>query len=160
MAIFATNGSSLFIGGAISVDGNDLTVTDFNGETWTQVNETENLGKFGDTSNEITFAGLSSGRQRRLKGVRDAGTMEVICGIDYADAGQLALVAAEKTNFDYAFKVVFNDAPEGGTPSERYFAAAVGSASEVLDTADNVMKLNASLWINSNVVRVAAAPGV
>ncbi|KEP68528.1 hypothetical protein DL1_11420 [Thioclava dalianensis] len=157
MAIYATNGAKLFIGGSMTVDGDDLTVTDFDGETWVEVGETENLGKFGDTSNEITFAGLASGRQRRLKGVRDAGTMEVICGIDYADPGQLALISAEKTIFDYAFKVVLNDAPEGGTPSERYFAAAVGSASEALDTADNVMKLNSTLWINSNVVRVNAA---
>ena len=50
-----------------------------------------------------------------------------------------------------------HDAPAGGTPSERYFIAKVGSASEAYDTANAVMKLNASLWVNSNVVRVNAA---
>ncbi|WP_237685028.1 hypothetical protein [Szabonella alba] len=53
--------------------------------------------------------------------------------------------------------MVLNDAPPGGTPSERYFVAVVGSASEAYDTANNVIKLNASLWVNSNVVRVNAA---
>lgn len=86
--------------------------------------------------------------------------MEVVCGLDYSDAGQIALVAAEKEIHDYAFKLVLNDAPAGGTPSERCFIAKVGSAVEALDTANNVMKLNASLWVNSNVVKVNAAPGV
>ena len=83
--------------------------------------------------------------------------MEVVCGIDYSDAGQIAALAAEKTDENYAFKLEFDDAPAGGTPSERYFVAMVGGASEQLDTANNVMKLNLSLWINSNVVRVNAA---
>ena len=70
---------------------------------------------------------------------------------------QIALLAAEKTIHDYAFRVVFNDAPAGGTPSERLFIGKVMSASEQLDQANNAMKLNASIAINSNVVRVAAA---
>jgi len=32
------------------------------------------------------------------------------------------------------------------------------TAREVLDTANNVMKLNATIGINSNIVRVNAAP--
>ena len=66
-------------------------------------------------------------------------------------------LAAEKTDNNYAIKIEFDDAPTGGTPSERYFIAIIGGASEQLDTANNVMKLNLSLWINSNVVRVNAA---
>ncbi len=121
-----------------------------------EIGETEGLGSIGDTAAEISFDGIGSNRTRRLKGTRNAGTMEVVCGVDYADAGQVALLAAEKTIFDYAFKLVLNDAPPAGSPSERYFVAAVGSASEALDTANNVMKLNATLWVNSNVVKVNA----
>lgn len=159
MTIFASNGSKIYIGAAKAAGAN-LSESDFSSETWTQINSVESLGGFGDTSNEVTFTDLSAERVTRVKGARDAGTMEVVAGIDYADAGQLALVAAEKVKEDYAFKIEFNDAPSGGTPSTRYFVAAVGSVSEAIDTADNIMKLNASLWINSNVVRVAAAPGV
>ena len=53
--------------------------------------------------------------------------------------------------------VEFNDAPAGGTPSERLFIAKVASQSEQYDTANSVMKLNLSLAVNSNVVRVDAA---
>jgi hypothetical protein len=83
--------------------------------------------------------------------------MEIVCGIDPNDPGQQAVIAAEKEIHDYAFKLVFNDAPPGGTPSERYFIAKVMSQSEQYDQATSVMKLNISLGVNSNVVRVAAA---
>ncbi|WP_126974650.1 hypothetical protein [Frigidibacter oleivorans] len=157
MTVFATNGAKLYIGGVMDDPGEDLDATDFSGETWVEVKEVENLGTFGDEAAEITFDGIGNQRTRRLKGTRNAGAMELVCGIDSGDAGQLALLAAEKTAHDYAFRVVFNDAPAGGTPSERMFFAKVASVSEALDTANSVMKLNATLWINSNVVRVNAA---
>lgn len=157
--IFATAGSKLYIGGTKGIPSGDLTESDFSGESWVEVKELESLGSVGDQSEEIEFNAIGENRTRRLKGTRASAPMEVVCGIDYQDAGQLALIAAEKTIHNYAFRIVFNDAPAGGTPSERMFVAAVGSASEALDTANNVMKLNASLWVNSNVVRVAAAAG-
>ena len=79
----------------------------------------ESLGTFGDTAEEINFTSIGEERVRKVKGARNSGTLELVMGIDYADAGQIALLAAEKEIHSYAFKVVFNDAPEGGTPSER-----------------------------------------
>ncbi|EPX85381.1 hypothetical protein [Salipiger mucosus] len=160
MPVFATAGAKLSIGSALAAKTADFVASDFDSETWTQIKELESLGSFGDTAQEITFESISDLRTKRFKGTRSAGTMEVVCGIDYADAGQLAAIAAEKTDDNYAFKLEFDDAPEGGTPSERYFVAMVGGASEQLDTANNVMKLNLTLWINSNVVRVNAAEAV
>ena len=157
MPILATAGAKLYIGGAISLADDDLEDTDFSGETWVEIKELESLGSLGDTAQEIAFDAIGTRRTKRLKGQRSAGTMEVICGIDYADAGQIAAHAAEKTDDNYAFRLVFDDAPEGGTASERMFAAIVGGASEQFDSANNVMKLNITLWVNSNVVRVDAA---
>lgn len=157
MPIYATAGAKLYIGDVISDKSSDFTEADFAAETWTNISHLESLGTLGDQAEEITFDALGEGRRKRLKGVRNAPTMEVVAGIDYADAGQQALIAAEKTDHDYAFKIEFDDAPVGGTPSERYFIAKVGSSSEAYDTANSVMKLNASLWVNSNTVRVDAA---
>lgn len=157
MAVFATAGATLHIGGAIAYVGVDLAESDFSGVSWVQIKEVESLGSVGETATEIDFTAVGDARQRRVKGSRSSGTMEIVCGLDYADAGQLAALVAEKTEDDYAFKVVFDDAPSGGTPSERYFAAIVGGVSEQFDTVNNVMKLNVSLWVNSNVVRVNAA---
>ena len=158
--IFATNGAKFDIGGVLPDPGEDMDATDFASQTWVEIKETESLGRVGDTASEITFDGIGQNRTKRLKGTRNGGAMELTCGIDYADPGQLALLAAEKTIHDYAFRLVFNDAPAGGTPSERMFIAKVGSADEQLDTANGVMKLNSSLWINSNIVRVSAAEEV
>lgn len=157
MPIFATAGSKLYIGGELLDKSDDFVLADFAGETWVEVKDVESLGTLGDNASEVTFESLGQSRTKRLKGTRNAPPMDVVCGINYTDAGQTSLVAAEASPNDFAFKVVFNDAPSGGTPSERYFIAKVGSASETYDTANSVMKLNASLWVNSNVVKVSAA---
>ncbi|WP_114966812.1 hypothetical protein [Alkalilacustris brevis] len=155
--IFATAGSKLYIGGVKSMQSADFIESDFDSESWEEIGGLESLGTLGDASEEITQDIISEARTKRLKGTRSSPPMEVIAAIDYDDDGQLALIAAEKAPHDYAFRVVFNDAPPDGTPSERLFIAKVASATEAYDTANSVMKLNASLWVNSNVVRVAAA---
>lgn len=160
--IYATAGAKLYIGPAMAVTAADKQLSDFETsppKSWTEVGFLENLGTFGDSAEAINFDSIGAGRRMKLKGVKDAGTMEVVCGLDYSDAGQIALRAAEATPNTYAFKIQFNDAPagSGATPSLRYFVAHVMSASETLDSANSVMKLNATLGVNSNVVRKNAA---
>lgn len=158
MTVHATAGLKVYIGGTMEQQSDDFVLADFTTppQTWVEIKEVEAAGSVGDTSEAVNFTAISDARTKVLKGPRSAGTMELICGIDADDAGQLAIIAAEKTPYDYAFKVVFNDAPPGGTPSERYFIAKVMSQSEQYDQANSVMKLNASLGVNSNIVRVAA----
>lgn len=162
MAIFATAGSKLYIGTALAAKNSDFVEADFSSIVWEEITPMESIGTLGDTAAEITFDAIGNARTQTLKGTRKAGNMECVAGIDYADDGQIALLAAEKTPHDYAFKLVFNDAPATGaspTPSERKFVAKVMSAAEALDTANNVMKLNFTLAVNSNIVRKVAASG-
>lgn len=153
MTIFASNGTKLFIGGVMNTKSTDFVEADYTPQTWVEIGEIEALGTVGDSAAEITFDSMSAGRTRRLKGTRNAGTTDVVCALDYNDPGQLAAIAAERTPHDYAFRMVLNDAPPGGTPSERLFVAKVASASESYDTANSVVKLNLTLWVNGNVVR-------
>ena len=155
--LFVTAGSTVHIGGAKAFTGTDFTSSDFSGETWVEGGGLTNLGGVGDTSELITSEQISRNRTRKAKGTRNAGSMELMFDIDYADAGQLAFIAAEKAKESYAIKVTFNDAPSGGTPSERYFVALVMSAREQYDEANSVMKLAVTLEVDSNVVRVVAA---
>jgi len=156
--IFATSGARLYIGGVISPKNSDFVSGDFSGQSWVEVNWLENLGQFGDQSSNIKFDAIKDKRTHKLKGNRDAGDMAIICGIDYSDLGQIALRAAEETPYNYAFKVEFNDMPSGGTTNSlRYFLALVMDSREQLDTANNVMKLTATLGVNSNVVKVYAS---
>jgi hypothetical protein len=160
MTIYASAGAKLYIGVTKSQKSTDFVLADFsaaNAATWKQINEVEALGSVGDTSEAIAFTSLADSRTRTIKGPRSAGTMEIVCGIDPADEGQQAAIAAERTPYDYEFRLVLNDAPPGGTPSERLFIAKVMSQSEQFDQANNVMKLNISLGVNSNIVRIDAA---
>lgn len=126
MTIFASNGAKTFIGTTITVPVLDMTEASFAGQTWVEIGETENLGTFGDTAAEITFDSISANRTRRMKGTRNAGNLELVCGLDYADPGQLALIAAERTIHDYAFKVEFNDAPAPKTATVSISNASPG----------------------------------
>ncbi|MCM2440700.1 hypothetical protein HGO34_13345 [Agrobacterium vitis] len=158
MTIYASAGSRLFIGVVKEQKSEDFVRADFsvaNAVTWIEIDEIEGLGSVGDTSEDVNFTGMKTARTRTLKGPRSAGKMEVVCGLDGDDAGQQAAIAAEKTIHDYEFRLILNDAHEGGTPSERYFIAKVMSQSEQFDQANNVMKLNISLGVNSNIVRIA-----
>lgn len=157
MPIFTTAGTKVFIGTVLAAKSADFVAADFTSQVWAKIGSTENIGTFGDTAAEVTFDDISENRTKKLKGTRNAGNLELVCGIDYSDAGQIALLAAEKSVHDFAFKVEFNDAPEGGKPSQRLFVGKVMSAAEALDMANNVMKLNSTIGINSNIVRVNAS---
>lgn len=157
MPIFATAGSALYIGDEMSAPSGDVAESDFSAVTWTEIKPLESIGSIGDTSETVSINVIGVGRVQKIKGTRDAGTMQVVAALDYSDAGQAAVLAAEATPYNYAFRLVFNDAPAGGTPSERMFVAVVLSAAEQLDDANNVMKLNISLGVNSSIARIAAA---
>lgn len=157
MAYETTSGTKLFIGAAISDKNGDFVAADFTSQTWVEVDGLTNLGSAGDTSQAVTTSLINRGRDLVQKGTRNAGTMEVVAAINAADPGQIALIAAEKSRSDFAFKMELSDAPAGGTASQRLFIAKVMSASEALNEANNVIELNASLAINSNIVRVNAS---
>ncbi|WP_296435586.1 MULTISPECIES: hypothetical protein [unclassified Rhizobium] len=160
MTIYSTANSKVFIGTALPPKNADFVAADFTSITWTEIANLESIGSFGDTSSEITFDDIGKGRTQKLKGTRNAGNMDLVMGIDYQDAGQIAVLAAEKTPNDYAFKIEFNDKPAtGASPknSQRLFIGKVMSAGEALDNANSVMKLTASIGINSNIVKVAAS---
>ncbi len=157
MAIFTTAGSKFYIGGPLDPNYSEALIeSDFTGQVWTEVAPLESIGSFGDTANEVTFTSIGEGRVNKLKGSRDAGVIELVAGLDYGDSGQTAMLAAEATPNSYACRVVFNDAPLGGSPSQRLFVGMVMSAAEQLDGADNVMKVNFRVAVNSNIVRIAA----
>lgn len=159
MAIFTTSGAKVSIGAALPSKATDFVAADFTSQTWVLIGNTESIGSFGDQSESVTFNDIGRSRTLKLKGSRDAGDLELVCGLNWEDAGQAALVAAEKTIFDFAFKVEFNDAPAGASPknSIRYFVGKVMSASESLEESDNVAKLNTTISINSNIVKIAAS---
>ncbi|MBN8998108.1 MAG: hypothetical protein J0H54_01615, partial [Rhizobiales bacterium] len=85
--LFATAGAKLYIGSALAFSGSDFIASDFAGQSWTEIGNLSNLGSFGDTSELITFSPLATRRVRKLRGTRNAGSMQIVAGMDSADPG-------------------------------------------------------------------------
>uniref|UniRef100_UPI003BAB2781 hypothetical protein n=1 Tax=Stappia sp. TaxID=1870903 RepID=UPI003BAB2781 len=156
--LFSTAGMQIHIGDApMAFNGTDFVASDFDSVTWTEIGGHTNLGASGDTSELITSNHIARARTRKAKGPRNAGSQIIVMDLDYADAGQVALIAGEKTPYTYPIRLTLNDAPPGGTPSQRLYVALIMTQSEQWDEATSLNKLNVTLEIDSNIVRVAAA---
>lgn len=150
MSIFTASGAKLFIATTTAIPAN---LAAYQALVYTEVGEVEDMGEFGDESEQITFTALSDARTRKLKGPRDAGTMTIVVGDDMLDDGQIAMEAAEASPIDHIFKVVLNDAiTVGGDPSEHYFHGKVFSKRRNVGNASNVVRRNFAIGINSDIL--------
>lgn len=161
MAVETTAGTRFFIGPVADVDainamGDSAAVAHFEAVAgWVEVEEVEDLGMIGDTSDEITFTALKNRRVRKTKGPRNGGTQNVVVGRDPLDDGQGALIAAEKTDYNYYFKVVYDDARgDGYTESVDYYAGLVMSRQNNLGNVSNVTRRNFNVGINTGIYSV------
>ena len=153
--LFPVAGCKIYIGGVLASKATDFIESDFSGESWVEIDGWSQMGGIGDAAQLITTALINRDRDLKQKGTRNAGSMENVFAILPTDAGQIALRAAETTKNNYAIRIDLNDA-SGGAPSKRYFIGLVMNAREVGGEANVIQNLNATIEINSNIVRVAA----
>ena len=157
--IQTTSGSKFYISTTAAASTVD-DVAGYEALTFTEVEEIEDLGNIGDVSTEVTGAAIGDSRIRKAKGARNAGTMNVICFDTVPlDAGQTALIAAEKTVSNYAFKIEFPP-PVTGTAEIQYFRGLVMSNELRLGTNDNIRRRAYNIGVNSAVTIDPATPGV
>lgn len=156
--LYPAAGAKVYIGGIKQASG-DLTAADFASETFTEIAGVTDMGSHGDAGEIITSKHINATRVRKIKSpIRDGGQKELVVDFDSADPGQQAVVAASLTEYPYAFKVVFNDAPSpGGTGSIRYFTGFVMSVVEGVGSASDALKRTIAIEVDSNLVSVAAA---
>lgn len=156
MGLSTTSGARLYVGTASPAD----TLLEFAADTWTEIGHVEDIGEFGDEASEVEFTAVNyasgDARKQRFKGSRDAGVLTLTCGRDALDAGQQALIAAEKTEDEYNFKIVADDAPTGGTPTTFYMKVLVMSAKLNFSGADDVTRIAFGLGINSAILEEVA----
>lgn len=153
MTVRTSAGTKLYIGTTTAAE----TETEFLADTYVEIGEIESMGDFGDESNPVNFASLNDERMRKLKGTRDAGTLALVCGRDPLDTGQLALDAAEETDYEYNFKVEYDDAPSAlYTPSLEFFRGLVMGRRTNVGNNDNVTRKNYNIAINSEIVDIPA----
>lgn len=169
MAVSTTSGARFYIGPVVNVDTiqantHEQNVTLFEAianEDWTEVEEVESYGDLGDTSEAATFASVTDRRVRKMKTVRDAGTLALVVGRDALDEGQIALEAAEETDFNYAFKLVYKDArDEFDTDSVEYFGGMVMSRATNIGGGSDVTKRTFNIGVNTGITAVQTVPQI
>jgi hypothetical protein len=104
-----TSGSHVYIS-TTSITSSTDTIGEFAALSWTEIGNIETIGDFGDEAPLVTFSSIGAGRVFKTKGARDAGEMTLTVAHDPADTGQIALVTAEGTKFNYGFRVILADA--------------------------------------------------
>lgn len=124
---------------------------------WIEIEEVEDHGSFGDSSESINFTAVGNKRVRKLKGPKDAGTQSLVVGRDPLDDGQEALIVAEGTDFNYAHRVVLNDARSPSySKSELFFAGMVMTKTNNAGNVSNVVRRNFDIDINTGVYEVVS----
>ncbi|WP_297803403.1 phage tail tube protein [uncultured Brevundimonas sp.] len=151
MAIAPTTGAKVYIGPTTAAS----TASAYAALAYKEIKNVETIGGFGDTASVIEFTSLGDARVRKRKGVRNAGDMTITVANDPLDQGQRAVVAAEATEFPYAFKVVLADgADSNDTDSTFYFHALVGGVPLSDLSANEIVKRAFSLLIDSPIIEV------
>jgi hypothetical protein len=166
VAVSKTSGTRYYIGPVVDTDAiqaltDEDAVTYFEGLSWTEVEEIESFGSFGDTAATASFASVKDRRMRKYKTTRDGGTMAIVCGRDPLDAGQIALAAAERSDFNYAFKVVFADHRDADhTDSIEYFGGMVISRPTNLGGVGDITKQDFNVEVNTAIYAVPSDSSV
>lgn len=158
--LYPVAGCRIYIGPAVDLPDVDVVATDFTSITWTEIKNWTQMGQVGDAAALITTQLIDRKRDVKQKGTRNAGQMQNVFAVASTDAGQIALIAAEKTEQNYPFKIELNDKPAvGASPknSLRYFMGLVTNAQEAGGAANTVQALNSTVEINTNIVKVAAS---
>lgn len=164
MAIHKTAGTRLFVSPtAVSTDminamSDSDAITFFEAiDDWLEVEEVEDFGELGDTSEEITFTAVGNRRVRKLKGPRNAGTQAITVGRDPLDDGQEAFIAAEATDFNYPIMITLADAQTPNhSNSVLYYAGLVMSKPINLGNVTVVTRRTFNVGINTAVFEVAS----
>lgn len=127
--LYPVAGCQFFIGPAIDLPDDDVDVSDFTGISWTRVREWMEAGALGDAAALITTPIIDRKRDIKQKGTRNAPSRQDNFALHPSDLGQLAMIAAEATEYNYPFKVLFNDAP-----APRSAAVTISNASPAVVT--------------------------
>lgn len=117
---------------------------------WVEIGETEALGMLGVEWDAIdaTHMEAADGAEELIKGVMRRPPMQIVLGNDPGDAGQAVLWGASRSRSYFPFRLVFQD----GTRWRAWFGLVVG-LSEVFDTANSIMKLQADILPGGRIFR-------
>lgn len=142
--LYPTAGCRLFIFESdVTWTHDDELVHHFDGEGWVEIGELEALGILGGRWETAETEVVDDQDQNMIlvaKTARRRMPMQVILGMDPADAGQQLLWRAYKEVRAHRFRL---DLPEGA--GRRFVSCLVTEISEVYDTANSVIRLQVEI---------------
>jgi hypothetical protein len=110
-ALYPVAGCKYYIGPAMALPDDDVTEATFASVSWTQVKKYMEAGPLGDASALIITPLIDRNRDVKQKGTKNAPSRQDNFGFDALDPGQLAMIAAQATDYNYPIRVDLNDAP-------------------------------------------------
>ncbi|MGY0779829.1 hypothetical protein ACW7BC_18220 [Azospirillum argentinense] len=146
-------GTRIFIGDSTVC----TTLAQYEAQTWTELGEVLDFSEFGETNDLQSYKTLR-GKTRKRKGATNYGDPTISMKRVAGDAGQAALKAARRDNSRaYNFKILHDDAPEGGTGSGHYMYAFVMSYTTGIGSSDNpAVDAKAQLAIDAEPIEFEA----
>lgn len=156
--MYPVSGKKLYIGNAAIADKDtDFIADDFEGVTFIEVKGWVQMGPIGDTSALVESDQISTGRTKKQKGVKNAGSMENVFDILAGDAGQNALRAAVSSSDNYPFKIEDPLRSGESTPKTRLFIGLAMGDPEQGGGPNTPDRFSSTIEVNSNIVKVSAA---
>ena len=144
------------------------TEAEYKADVYVDIGEIEDIGAFGDTFNSVTFTSLGDGRVRKYKGTADAGDLTLTVGLDNGDAGQRSVKTAhaDRSKGNYNVRITLNDGSPGDpaaqppvpavAPTTFYMGVKVMNNAVAPGNADNVVRRNITLGINTDILEIVA----
>jgi len=145
--LHSVSGSKIYIGGVLASKATDFVAGDFASQTWLEIDGWETCGALGDNAETISTVLINRNRVVKQKGANDAGAWENnFAVLEGGDAGQTAMMAAQATRDNYAFKV------EWASGEVFRFIGLVMSKSKAGGGGNTVDMRAFNIEINSNIV--------
>jgi len=146
MAINTSGGALVYI---CATATKASTVSALSALTYVLIGKVENLGEIGPQHADVPFTPLGGDPVQHLKGPLDNGAMTLICAKDPLDAGQIAMITAAGTKFEYALKIVEEDAADANdTDSTTYVRGPVMGGRKTIGGAADITKRTFMVGLN------------
>lgn len=104
--VVSGSGSKLYVSAALPATYNKIGYTAL---TWTLVNDVTNIGEYGREYDLIDHTPIDTRLTQSIKGNFKEGSLSLAFGSVPADAGQVVVLAASKSDNNYSFKIEKTD---------------------------------------------------
>ncbi len=150
MAIGPTAGSLVYIGTSETIASPD---------DYVLIGEITDQGSIGRKYQEIVAQSIGTRGDRKFKGTYNDGTLTLKVNRDSSDTGQAAAIVARDSDADFNFKIVLNDAANGGftTNTTTTFKGKVMSYTMDMGGPNSVVQATIEISIKSTSITEVAA---